>query len=138
MELSNWFPNMARYIYAFLNFGSLCIFLKWQNRKIIVVFRVNFCFLILSFWGLLIYLFLICFFRLLIILNNADYQWIIINQQDFKNKMLDRLSFIYFKRETTQTRNYKRFFSSLPAPVPLYLLRLALKLYVTCKETLRV
>ena len=38
----------------------------------------------LPFWGLLIYLFLICFYRLLTVLNNTDYQLIIINQQDFK------------------------------------------------------
>ena len=41
-------------------------------------------------------------------------------------------------REFLPNKNYKRLFSSLPAPVPLYLLRLALKLYVTCKEMLRV
>ncbi len=41
-------------------------------------------------------------------------------------------------REFLPNKNYKRLLSSLPAPVPLYLLRLALKLYVTCKEMLRV
>ncbi len=48
---------------------------------------------------------------------------------------LDRLSYIHcLLREFLPNKNYKRLFSSLPAPVPLYLLRLALKLYVTCKE----
>lgn len=48
---------------------------------------------------------------------------------------LDRLSYIHcLLREFLPNKNYKRLFSVLPAPVPLYLLRLALKLYVTCKE----
>ena len=48
---------------------------------------------------------------------------------------LDRLSYIHcLLREFLPNKNYKRLFSSLPAPVHLYLLRLALKLYVTCKE----
>ena len=28
MRLSNWFPNMARYIYAFINICSICHTLK--------------------------------------------------------------------------------------------------------------
>ena len=38
------------------------MFLKCQNQKFIIVFSVNLCFLMLSFWGFLILLFLICFF----------------------------------------------------------------------------
>ena len=64
MGLSNWFPNMARYIYAFINICSICHVLKMQNRKFIIVFHVNFCFLILSSWDFYILLFLICFFYL--------------------------------------------------------------------------
>ena len=44
------------------NFLLLELSYEYQNRKIIVVFCVNFCFLMLSFWGFLILLFLICFF----------------------------------------------------------------------------
>lgn len=42
----------------------------------------------LSFCGFLISLFLICFFRLFITLNNTDYQHITISQQDFKKKIM--------------------------------------------------
>ena len=42
----------------------------------------------LSFWGFLILLFLICFFRHFIILINADYQYVTGNQQDFKKKIM--------------------------------------------------
>ena len=56
--------------------------------KITVVFRVNFCFLILSFWSFLILLFLICFFRYFAFLIGADYQCITNNQQDFKKKLM--------------------------------------------------
>lgn len=61
---------------------------KYQNRKIIVVFCVNFCFLMLSFCGFLILLFLICFFRHFIIPISVDYQYITSNQQDFKKKIM--------------------------------------------------
>ncbi|EEO58306.1 hypothetical protein BSCG_05235 [Bacteroides sp. 2_2_4] len=37
---------------------------EYQNRKIAVVFSVNLCFLMLSFCGFSIMLFLICFFYL--------------------------------------------------------------------------
>ena len=44
------------------NFLLLELSYEYQNRKIIVVFCVNFCFLMLSFWGFLILLFPFCFF----------------------------------------------------------------------------
>ena len=53
---------------------------KCKNRKIIVVFRVNLCFPMLSFWGFLILLFLIRFFRHFITQISIDYQYIISNQ----------------------------------------------------------
>ncbi len=56
------------------NFLLLELSYEYQNRKITIVLCVNFCFLMLPFWGLLIYLFLICFSRLLTVLNNTDYQ----------------------------------------------------------------
>ena len=59
-------------------------FLKCQNRKITVVFCVNLCFLLLSFWVFLILLFLICFFRHFITPISVDYQYVTSNQQDFK------------------------------------------------------
>ena len=62
------------------NFLLLELSYEYQNRKIIVVFCVNFCFLMLSFWGLLILLFLICFFRHFVILISVDYQRITTNQ----------------------------------------------------------
>jgi len=37
---------------------------KKKDSEKFFFFRVNFCFLILSFWGFLILLFLICFFNL--------------------------------------------------------------------------
>ena len=80
MGLSNWFPNMARYIYAFINICSICHVLKISNRKFIIVFSVNLCFLILSFWNFLILLFLICFFRHFTIPISIDYQYISSNQ----------------------------------------------------------
>ena len=43
----------------------------------------------LSFWGFLILLFLICFFRHFAILISVDYQHVMGNQQDFNNKMMD-------------------------------------------------
>ena len=61
------------------------MFLKCQNRKFIIVFHVNFCFLILSFWGFSIMLFLICFFCHFITPIGVDYQCVTSNQQDFKN-----------------------------------------------------
>ena len=42
----------------------------------------------LSFWGFLILLFLICFFRHFIIPISIDYQYITNNQQDFKKKIM--------------------------------------------------
>ena len=42
----------------------------------------------LSFWGFLILLFLICFFRHFIIPVSIDYQYITSNQQDFKKKIM--------------------------------------------------
>ena len=61
---------------------------EYQNRKNSVVFHVNFCFLILSFWGFSIMLFLICFFRHFIIPISVDYQYVTNNQQDFKKKIM--------------------------------------------------
>ena len=46
------------------NFLLLELSYEYQNRKIAVVFRVNLCFLMLSFWCFLILLFLIYFFYL--------------------------------------------------------------------------
>jgi len=73
------------------NFLLLELSYEYQNRKIIVVFCVNFCFLMLSFWGFLILLFLICFFRHFIIPISVDYQYVTSNQQDFKKKKLTML-----------------------------------------------
>jgi hypothetical protein len=42
----------------------------------------------LSFWGFLILLFLICFFRHFTILISNDYQRVISNQQDFKKSIM--------------------------------------------------
>ena len=42
----------------------------------------------LSFWGFLILLFLICFFRHFAIQIHIDYQHITNNQQDFKKKIM--------------------------------------------------
>ena len=42
----------------------------------------------LSFWGFLILLFLICFFRHFTISISIDYQYITSNQQDFKKKIM--------------------------------------------------
>ena len=53
---------------------------KYQNRKIAVAFHVNLCFLMLSFWGFLILLFLICFFRHFAIPISIDYQYVTNNQ----------------------------------------------------------
>lgn len=61
---------------------------EYQNRKNSVVFHVNFCFLILSFWGFSIMLFLICFFRHFITPIGVDYQYVTSNQQDFKKKIM--------------------------------------------------
>ena len=68
------------------------MFLKCQNRKFIIVFSVNLCFLMLSFWGFLILLFLICFFRHFIIPISVDYQYVTNSQQDFKNKIMKNVS----------------------------------------------
>ena len=62
------------------NFLLLELSYEYQNRKIIVVFCVNFCFLMLSFKSFSILLFLICFFRHIVILINIDYQHITGNQ----------------------------------------------------------
>ena len=61
---------------------------EYQNRKNSVVFHVNFCFLILSFWGFSIMLFLICFFRHFITPIGVDYQYVTSNQQDLKKKIM--------------------------------------------------
>ena len=68
--------------HIYLNtFISLILsFSKCQNRKITFVFSVNLCFLMLSFWGLLILLFLICFFRHFTIPISLDYQYVTSNQ----------------------------------------------------------
>lgn len=42
----------------------------------------------LSFWGFLILLFLICFFRHFVISISVDYQYVTSNQQDFKKKIM--------------------------------------------------
>lgn len=42
----------------------------------------------LSFWGFLILLFLICFFRHFVIPIGVDYQYVTSNQQDFKKKIM--------------------------------------------------
>ena len=42
----------------------------------------------LSFWGFLILLFLICFFRHFVTLISIDYQYITSNQLDFKKKIM--------------------------------------------------
>ena len=70
------------------NFLLLELSYEYQNRKIIVVFCVNFCFLMLSFWGFLILLFLICFFRHFVIPISVDYQYVTSNQQDFKKSIM--------------------------------------------------
>lgn len=81
MEQNNWFSNTVRYLYAFINICSLCHTLKMtKSGKFIIVFSVNLCFLMLSFWGFLILLFLICFFRHFIIPISIDYQYITSNQ----------------------------------------------------------
>ena len=46
----------------------------------IIVFSVNLCFLMLSFWGFLILLFLICFFRHLVTSFSIGYQYVTSNQ----------------------------------------------------------
>ena len=56
------------------------MFLKCQNRNFIIVFRVNFCFLMLSMLGFLVLLFLICFFCHFIFTISIDYQYITSNQ----------------------------------------------------------
>ena len=61
---------------------------EYQNRKNFVVFHVNFCFLMLSFWGFSIMLFLICFFCHSITPIGVDYQYVTSNQQDFKKKVM--------------------------------------------------
>lgn len=42
----------------------------------------------LSFWGFLFLLFLICFFRHFVIPISVDYQSVTSNQQDFKKKIM--------------------------------------------------
>ena len=64
------------------------MFLKCQNRKFIIVFSVNLCFLMLSFWGFLILLFLICFFWLFLFLLSVDYQCLTISKQIIKKKIM--------------------------------------------------
>ena len=65
---------------------------EYQNRKNFVVFHVNFCFPILSFWGFSIMLFLICFFRNFIAPISIDYQYVMNNQQDFKKRIMKKVS----------------------------------------------
>ena len=65
---------------------------EYQNRKNFVVFHVNFCFLILSFWGFSIMLFLICLFCHFITPIGIDYQCVTSNQQDFKKKIMKKVS----------------------------------------------
>ena len=59
-----------------------------MNTKIgkIQLFSMLIFFLILSFWGFSIMLFLICFFRHFITPIGVDYQYVTSNQQDFKKK----------------------------------------------------
>ena len=64
------------------------MFLKCQNRKFIIVFSVNLCFLMVSFWGFLILLFLICFFRHFATQISIVYQRVTSNQQDLKKKIM--------------------------------------------------
>ena len=71
-----------------INIISLTCTIKRQNRKIAVVFSVNFCFLMLSFWGFFILLFLICFFRHFATQISAEYQRVTSNQRDFKKKIM--------------------------------------------------
>ena len=71
-----------------INIISLACTIKRKNRKIIVVFSINLCFLILSFWGFSIMLFLICFFCHFITPIGIDYQYVTSNQQDFKKKIM--------------------------------------------------
>ena len=61
------------------NFLLLELIYEYQNRKNSVI-RVNFCFLIISFWGYGILLFLICFFCHFVIRISIDYQNITNNQ----------------------------------------------------------
>lgn len=61
---------------------------EYQNRKIAVVFSVNLCFLMRSFCGFSIMLFLICFFCHFIAPIGVDYQYVTSNQQDFKKKIM--------------------------------------------------
>jgi len=74
-------------IFAFIHtpLGHLS---KCKNRKFIVVFRINLCFLMLSFWGFLILLFPICFFRHFVTPISVDYQYITSDQYDFKKKIM--------------------------------------------------
>ena len=62
------------------NFLLLELSYEYQNRKIIVVFCVNFCFLMLSMLGFLVLLFLICFFRHFVTPIGINYQYITNNQ----------------------------------------------------------
>ena len=63
-------------------------FSRCQNRKITFVFCVNFCFLMFSFMRFLIFLFLFCFFWLVIKQNHIDYQYITNNQQNIKKNIM--------------------------------------------------
>ena len=66
------------------------MFLKCQNRKFIIVFSVNLCFLMLSFWGFLKFLFPVCFFWLFSLSGSIDYQYITIWKQILKKKIMSR------------------------------------------------
>lgn len=62
-----------------------------NEKEFIVVFCVNFCFLLLPFWGFLILLLPICFFRHFVTPISVDYQYITSDQYDFKKKAYEAL-----------------------------------------------
>ena len=59
-----------------------------HNRKISVHFRVNLCLPMLSFWGLLKFLFLVCSFCAFLNEIGIDYQSLASNQQIIKNSIM--------------------------------------------------
>ena len=85
-ENSIFFVECHIYLNTFISL--ILSFSKCQNRKITFLFSVNLCFLMLSFWGLLILLFLICFFRHFATHISIEYQCVTSNQQDFKKKIM--------------------------------------------------
>ena len=62
-----------------------------NEKEFIVVFCVIFCFLLLPFWGFLILLLPICFFRHFVTPISVDYQYITSGQYDFKKKAYEAL-----------------------------------------------